>query len=65
MWILLRILNVVLFIDTSEQGYIIVTNGDKIHQVSLDGSRNQILISNLSHAVGIDYDYRYEYNKKE
>ena len=31
---------------------------NNIVQVSLDGSRSQILVSNLSTAVAIDYNYR-------
>lgn len=45
-------------IDSNDEGYFIVAEINNIIQVSLDGSRSQILVSNLSTAVAIDYDYR-------
>ena len=50
-----------LFITTEAQSvsdYIVVANELYIHQLSLDGSREQTLVSGLGFAVAIDYDFR-------
>ena len=43
-----------------EERYFIVATRTTIARVSLDGQRFQTVVSNLTNAVAIDYDYRYK-----
>ena len=43
----------------AEERYFIVATSTTIARVSLDGQRFQTVLSNLTNAVAIDYDYRY------
>ena len=42
-----------------EERYFIVATSTTIARVSLDGQRFQTVVSDLTNAVAIDYDYRY------
>ena len=44
---------------SSDLPYLIVSNTNIIHQISLDGTRSHALVSNLKGATALDYDYRY------
>lgn len=53
----------VCLIADEQEGYFIVAARQTIFQVSLDGTRSHILVSNTSNAVPIDYDFRYKGNR--
>ena len=45
--------------DVRDEGYFIVAARSHIFQVSLDGARSHVLVTNTTNSVAIDYDVRY------